>query len=573
MRASDLKFDQMTDQQILEAMLRDDELFAEMALHISTKDNKIVPLIYNQPQRMLDEACAKSYADHGKVQMIVLKARQMGLSTAIQGRGFKRVITTPNFKMNVISHDDDSVVHLLGMSKLFLENLPPQIRPMTKYQPKTSLYFANPDKHSAVREPGLRSEIKVQSSKNAAGGRSKTSHFLHFSEVAFYKQDPEKLVGGYLQSVPFGTPTEVFMESTANGNEGYFYEVWRSAIKGQGGWTPLFIPWWKMDAYRMQPPGVLKYDKEEDRLRDRFALRDDQLWWRRYILENKCRNDPSFFKQEYPSDWVEAFQASGSKFFPVKQLQDLYDRYEEAERKEPSKRGMLERDEKGRPKWIDDPSGWCILHKEPLPDMAYIITADASEGTEDEDHDPSGILVTSAPEDPGRLEEEVFEYNGFLDPDQLGDLVCLVGEWYNWAYEMHEDNNHGITVSHVVREKGYPNCYEREVFDDQSQEVTTKLGFRTDAKTKPHILNLLRADIREGKYVPKTVAAVEELIAFKKSKAAHKGGLYSGEAQAGSHDERVIIRAMNRLAAQRAPRTPPGKAFDYGKVSKHYARR
>lgn len=572
MRAADLNIEEMTDQQILELMLKDDELYSEMALHVVSQ-GKVVPFVYNEPQRIFNAHCEKQLKETGKVQTIVLKARQMGLSTVIQGRGFKRTTTNENYKMEVISHEDNSAAHILNISKLFLELLPRELKPMTKYQPKTSLYFANGDKQSGVGNPGLRSGINITSAKNARAGRSKTPHFLHFSEVAFYPGDAAKLVGGYMQGLPDGIKTEAFIESTANGNEGYFYELWKEAINGRSGWRPLFIPWWQMSSYAFNPPEVFQYDKEEERLRERFNLTDQQLWWRRVTLRGKCNNDLLLFKQEYPSDWMEAFQSSGSKFFPVLQLQKMYDVVEKAEREAPPKRGTVVRDGLGRIKWVDDPDGWCIMHKEPSPDMAYIATVDTSEGTEDEDHDPSGILITTAPVDLGRVEEEVFEYNGYLDPDQLADFSMLLGEWYNWAYIMHEDNNHGITVSAKLRSEGYPNVYEREVVDDITQDITTKIGFRSDAKTKPQILNLLKASLREGKYRPLTTAALEELMAFKKSKVAHHNGLYSGNAQSGSHDERVIIRALNRLAASLAPRVPPGKSFKYDKAAPNYARR
>lgn len=573
MRAHELKLGEMTDQQLLTQMLGDDELYAEMALHV-VSDGKVVPFVYNQPQRIFNAACDRLLKEKGKVQMIVLKARQMGLSTCIQGRGFKRATTRENYKVEVISHEDDSAAHILNISKLFLDTLPRELTPMTKYQPKTSLYFANDDKDTSLTNPGLRSGINIKSAKNARAGRSKTPHFLHFSEVAFYPGDAAKLVGGYLQGLPDGVETEVFIESTANGNEGYFYDLWKAAIGGLNGWYPLFIPWWQMDKYRAAPPGKFPYDKEEERLRERFGLDDAQLWWRRLTLRNKCSNDLLLFKQEYPSDWMEAFQSSGSKFFPVLKLQEMFDAEERREREKPRRRGTLQRNkESGKPEWVDDPDGWCILHKEPSPTMSYIVTVDTSEGTDDEDHDPSGLLVTTCPVDSGALEEEVFEYNGFLDPDELGHFAVLVGEWYNWGFLAHEDNNHGITVSYVIRDQNYPAAYEREEFDEQTQEVTRKLGFRSDAKSKPHILNLLKADLREGRYVPKTCAALEELMAFKKSKVAHKGGLYSGNAASGHHDERVIIRALNRLAAQVAPRVVIGKVFEYSKAVKNYKRR
>ncbi len=81
-RASSLSIGEMTDQDLLAAALDDDELYAELALHI-VSNGKIVPFIYNQPQRIFDAACTKQLKERGKVQMLVLKARQMGLSTVI----------------------------------------------------------------------------------------------------------------------------------------------------------------------------------------------------------------------------------------------------------------------------------------------------------------------------------------------------------------------------------------------------------------------------------------------------------------------------------------------------------
>jgi hypothetical protein len=35
----------------------------------------------------------------------------------------------------------------------------------------------------------------------------------------------------------------VFIESTANGVTGLFYEMWQGAVKGTNGFIPVFIPW------------------------------------------------------------------------------------------------------------------------------------------------------------------------------------------------------------------------------------------------------------------------------------------------------------------------------------------
>jgi hypothetical protein len=449
MRSTDLDLSELTEEELIASALEDDELYAELFLFIKTKALKVEPFIYNEPQRAFSKDCEDQLLKRGFVQTIVLKARQMGLSTAIQGRGFKRATTTENFSMVNISHDDDSVQHIFGMSTIFLEELHARLKPMVRYSPRTELYFANenPKKFPIAQYgAGLRSAIRTATAKNANVGRSKTIHFGHFSEVAFWRQNAKELIDGFLQSIPEApripsagwVPTEVYIESTANGPEGYFYELWREAVMGNNEWHPLFIPWWKMVEYRKEPRAGLNYTRDEEELLDKYPIDDHQLQWRRDTLAAKCSNDLQLFKQEYPADWREAFQSSAVSFFPVSLLET---QLSNLEKKPEPRRGRVERVKPvdGVPLdksiiFVDDPDGNCILHLEPDPAMAYVLAADASEGSESEELDPSGFLVTSAPSDASKPCVEVFEYNGSLDPDQQADLMALVGEWYNWAF-------------------------------------------------------------------------------------------------------------------------------------------
>ena len=201
MRAIDYNFDKMNDNAIHALAMKDDELYAELFLKIRTKEASIAPLIYNEPQQMLNKLCEGLLKDNGRVQVINLKARQMGLSTAIQGRGFKRATTSELYTMQAVSHDDDSVIHLLNMSKLYLQELPKQLVPMMKYQPKTALEFANPYPQKGGG-PGLRSHIKVATSRNTRVGRSDTINFGHLSEMGFWDREPEKLLTSFMQAMP-----------------------------------------------------------------------------------------------------------------------------------------------------------------------------------------------------------------------------------------------------------------------------------------------------------------------------------------------------------------------------------
>jgi hypothetical protein len=89
------------------------------------------------------------------------------------------------------------------------------------------------------------------------------------------------------------------------------------------------------------------------------------------------------------------------------------------------------------------------------------------------------------------------------------------------------------------------------------------------------ILDLYKKALREGTTMPMTKEACFELLTFKKSKVAHKSGLYSGKAQAkGTHDERVMIRAITQLLLEVCPRVPPERGADFNKdIAAEYAER
>jgi len=341
---------------LMEEVVRDNELYAETFLKVRdgfAPGKPIVPFVYNPVQSLFHEAVESQALSDGKIRVITLKARKMGVSTQVQGRGYKKATNESNTEAKIISHDDPSVETLFGISKLFHEAMPEQFRPMTKYQPRTELVFANPDKNATFEQGGLRSRISVTSARNVKAGRSETIHFLHMSEVAFWEKDPEKLFLSMMNAMPKSRGTEVYLESTANGPEGFFYDFWCDAMKNWGGkksgaWKPFFLAWWQMTSYRMKPPHKFAYDKEEERLREKFGCDDEQLWWRRMILEENCLGDLRKFKQEYPSEWQEAFQSSGVTFFPFEKMIALKDAAEAYEKKTPPSKGYLERDKTGK---------------------------------------------------------------------------------------------------------------------------------------------------------------------------------------------------------------------------------
>ena len=152
----------------------------------------------------------------------------------------------------------------------------------------------------------------------ATSARSGTLQFLHISEYGkICRRYPEKaseIKLGALPAVHAGGL--VFVESTAEGTGGHFYEMVDEAQKRIAEPNDMefklhFYPWWKKDSYRLNPDGV----KIENEVIDYFNeletkhgifVDDAQVAW--YAVKRRMFKDD--MKQEYPSTPEEAFSGA-----------------------------------------------------------------------------------------------------------------------------------------------------------------------------------------------------------------------------------------------------------------------
>src|SRR5262245_18326956 len=89
--------------------LRDDyRYYAANCLKIRTKKGEIRSLVLNAAQDELADLIDYQMQTEGRVRIIVLKARQLGLSTAIGGYIYHRVSQHQAQKALVVTHHGDS---------------------------------------------------------------------------------------------------------------------------------------------------------------------------------------------------------------------------------------------------------------------------------------------------------------------------------------------------------------------------------------------------------------------------------------------------------------------------------
>lgn len=518
---------------LIEKLYKDDRLYMEKCLKIRNKEGKLVPFKWNPMQEKSERLIYEHQVSKGKpVRVIWLKARQHGISTYCEGKIFKKTATNPFRNALIIAHEDKATQNLFAMSKLFYESLPPLLRPMKKYSNESALVFENPTNNDEekYRNPGLRSKITVATAKNVDTGRSAMIQSLHASEVAFW-DNPERLMFGILQCVPDLPNTEVYIESTANGVGGYFYDLWHKAVRGENDYLPIFLAWFENPEYstpfeseKAKKAFMKTLDDEEKALYREFKLTPEQLHWRRRCIANKCNGSIEQFHQEYPSTPEEAFIASGRPKFNQQSLK----KYREKQEK-PIMKGYLEIKDK-QLKFIEDSSGYINIWKMPQPNKFYVIGADVSEGLATGDYSCAVVLDEDF--------DLVASWYGHIDPDLFGDELVKLGMFYNEAYLGIESNNHGLTTIKSVLRKEYWNIYYQKSYDKIDEKITKKIGWNTNRRTKPIMINTLAEYIREMWLGIKWDTLISECFTY----IIEEDG--STNAQAGSHDDTVMATAI-----------------------------
>ena len=196
------------DQKFGEQTVRDELIARLLKIRLKKGGTRLMSL--NRAQREYSRKCSR--------QNIVLKARQLGITTYVAARYFLQTITRPGTLTVQVAHSQESAEAIFNIVQRFWENLP-----------KAMLKGALVKSRSNVRQivfPHLDSEYRVETADDNAG-RGMTIHNLHCSEVSRWPRGGlETLASLRAAVVPEG---EIVLESTPNGATGVFYGEWQKA--------------------------------------------------------------------------------------------------------------------------------------------------------------------------------------------------------------------------------------------------------------------------------------------------------------------------------------------------------
>jgi len=475
----------------------------EANLWLRSKDQRMVPFRFWPAQ-------AHWYARRSRWD-IILKARQLGFTSVIDGCFFADTVLRPNTTSVIVAHDLDASEKIFGTVRGFWERLSEAERRRIgepRYLTRRELYW-----------PSLNSRFWVGTAGSAASGRGHTINNLHCSEFAYWP-DPERMLAGLTEAVPL--TGRIVIESTANGLGNPFHDLWTQAKQGESLYRPHFYPWWWDQGYRLQGEPLGPLSEEEQQLRDAWGLDDEQLRWRR----EKRKQLRDRFPQEYPQNDGHCFLASGRCCFETAALLAARARIAA----EPAPEVISHLSEKGGQSLALSP-GHLLIWRPPEQGRRYVIGADVGEGLTH--GDPSAACVLDR-----ETGEQVAELHGRIAPGRFARLLAALGRLYLGAELAVERNNHGYTTLEALHSTlNYVPLYRHRRYD-QSGSSGEVLGWPTNAQTKPVMIDDLAEAVAEGHLLIRSEGLVDECLTFITTDSG------SREAQPGKHDDRVMAAAI-----------------------------
>lgn len=250
-------------------------------------------------------------------KVLILKSRQLGITTVVVAWFLHHALVSKNqYSTLQMGHEGDAVTRLNQMTRVYLNGLPPVMRPRRE-----------PDSSVAIGLTHNDSLFKQSMAGGRSQGKSYTFQALHVTEMGSWPTGSSASGGkgtrvderawGSINATLHETPdTRICIESTAEGPSGVFHRLCGVAQQSDE-WKFLFFPWFDFQTYRRKVPTDWERTDEEEDLAMLFGLDDAQLVFRRSKVEDTGLRE---FRKDYPSTPEEPFLLSEGMWFDVEFL-------------------------------------------------------------------------------------------------------------------------------------------------------------------------------------------------------------------------------------------------------------
>lgn len=536
----------------------DYEFYAAFAQKIKHKETGVSsPFVMNYPQRaILHPVLDKQRRENKPIRGIVVKARQWGGSTYINGKGFWiQEQLTVGWNSCIVGDVEDQGRNIRAMYSNIAKEFPSKELGRTI----TLKNFENSTKNKVFKERD--SVISIGSMQRPDSLRSGDIKIGHLSEVGLWKETlgkkPEDVVQSIRGSIPDLPLTMLVLESTAKGIGNFFHREYLSSLTPDSEYEPIFVPWFKIERYQSTNikkedfyAFILSWDEYEKSLWDLGATIEGIHWYRRQ-LRSEYKGDRWRMGSEFPSTVDEAFSSTGRKVFPPQYINSA-SRYNrdpefmgqmvakgncEAEalqdlRFEPFDSGEL---------WVwDKPSETPYKNR-------YLIIMDV--GGRHHKADPTVITVIDRYwESEGGNLEVVARWRGRYDYDLSAWIAVQIASWYQNGLLVIESNfydaraeysegDNFLTVLDEIKDH-YDNLYTRTSPEKVREGAPVQYGYHTNVQTRPKAIGKMLKRLRQGTLTEPDFRAIGEM----RTLVYRDNGRIDHEE--GSHDDILMTDAI-----------------------------
>ena len=429
---------------------------------------------------------------------VVLKARQMGMSTLVAGYAAWMANFFKNKEIYILATKRDTAQNMVDKVRVFLQGIPEWMQAEMVTDNKQSIELANGSKIKAS-----------PSTTNAA--RSESLSLLILDEAAFIA----KMDDIWRAAQPtLATGGDCIALSSPNGLGNWFHKTYNEAEAGVTdtvgekiiGFNSIRIHW----------------SQHPDR---------DNEWAR---LERRKIGDNAF-AQEHDCDFIQ----SGNNVISLKALEWYAQHPANDEKSDDGKCPYLREPEEKT--WVDK-NLW--IWKYPNYNKQYIISCDVARG-DGADYSAFHVIDIEA-------YEQVAEYKGKITTDAYAHLILNTAVQYNNAFVVVENASIGHHVIMKIIELDYKNVYwtvkdlakvhesnssSQLYYDPYNPPKNAVPGFTTSSKTRPAAIGRLEEDIRQHEIILHSNRLFKEIETF----IFHNG---KEQALGGYNDDLIMSLAL-----------------------------
>jgi hypothetical protein len=583
------------------------DYFSSRYAYVCDEAGEIFKFVPRISQQVYDSVVADFEDKEVAIELFVLKARQVGITTATALKFLHRMLFIPNTQsvMASVQHDKSELIGRI--LNICYERCPWWLVPTRTIDRVGKMEWSNG------------SVLSVQSGMQGTGiAQGWTPTNIHISECGDIPNPKKVIEEGLLRATHPSKKLFSILEGTGNGNTGWQADYWRALKEdfpqGRARFCPVFISWpLAVDIYP-HPDWIKKFPIPENwypceetrrhvrrcelyiRSTDYLAKicganyqmpRQQQWYWEfNYLFAVKTRTEKVWYSQ-MPADDYEALIGKNDMVFE----QDLIQVREEQRQKEfqsfaitgkriddgfePHTEEIDYHEERLIVTWDshrDEHFEWIfvpmkefndntesstfdrlLVWEPPIKGQQYSIGIDTADGLNKEDEDRTVISVTknAVGNFPDRQVAELSSIR--INSAQCAGFAAAIGAWYSKACR----DDRGVKFCIEQRERPGDDCqnqlklmgfsWHHQMIRYDKKKVhendSTQQGFMTNNWSRPMLTVTFADAIKNGWYQPNSKYLIKELEGFERRYSG--SGKSRFEHQSGKHDDRIFAAALS----------------------------